>query len=351
MNDFTMNDLMGLLPYAPIIAVVITVLVVMVAITIKRSHMVTGTISVVGLNVGLFTLLGQMAGIIDSGPLVPTAEQLFVIDNFAQFNMVVIFICALACFTLSYAYLADLKDHKEELYLLMLLSTVGALLMVSAQHLASFFMSLEMLSIPLYGMLAYTYMRKRSLESGLKYLVLSATASATLLMGMAFIYAEVGSLAFKPISMTLVDLFESPLLILGAAMMMFGIAFKLSAAPFHMWTPDVYEGAPAPIATYLASVSKVAMMALAVRFLIDTSLLALPSVQMLLMVMATLSILVGNLLAVRQTSLKRLLGYSSIAHMGYVLIVIVSIGSAADSISSMYMAIYAFTSIGAFGVV
>lgn len=351
MNEFTMNDLMGLMPYAPIIAVVLTVLVVMIAITIKRSHMVIGTISVVGLNIGLFALLGQMAGIIDSGTLVPTAEQLFVIDNFAQFNMVVILICALACFTLSYAYLADLDDHKEELYLLMLLSTVGALLMVSAQHLASFFMSLEMLSIPLYGMLAYTYMRKRSLESGLKYLVLSATASATLLMGMAFIYAEVGSLAFKPISMTLVDLFESPLLIVGTAMMMFGIAFKLSAAPFHIWTPDVYEGAPAPVANYLASVTKVAMMALAVRFLIDTSLLALPSVQMLLMVMATLSILVGNLLAVRQTSLKRLLGYSSIAHMGYVLIVIVSIGSAADSISSMYMAIYAFTSIGAFGVV
>ena len=351
MNEFTMNDLMGLMPYAPIIAVVLTVLVVMIAITIKRSHMVIGTISVVGLNIGLFALLGQMAGIIDSGTLVPTAEQLFVIDNFAQFNMVVILICALACFTLSYAYLSDLDDHKEELYLLMLLSTVGALLMVSAQHLASFFMSLEMLSIPLYGMLAYTYMRKRSLESGLKYLVLSATASATLLMGMAFIYAEVGSLAFKPISMTLVDLFESPLLIVGTAMMMFGIAFKLSAAPFHIWTPDVYEGAPAPVATYLASVTKVAMMALAVRFLIDTSLLALPSVQMLLMVMATLSILVGNLLAVRQTSLKRLLGYSSIAHMGYVLIVIVSIGSAADSISSMYMAIYAFTSIGAFGVV
>ena len=351
MNEFTMNDLMGLMPYAPIIAVVVTVLVVMIAITIKRSHMVIGTISVVGLNVGLFALIAQMAGIIDSGSLVPTAEQLFVIDNFAQFNMVIILICALACFTLSYAYLADLNDHKEELYLLMLLSTVGALLMVSAQHLASFFMSLEMLSIPLYGMLSYTYMRNRSLESGLKYLVLSATASATLLMGMAFIYAEVGSLAFKPISMMLVDIFESPLLILGAAMMMFGIAFKLSAAPFHIWTPDVYEGTPAPVATYLASVTKVAMMALAVRFLIDTSLLALPSVQMLLMVMATLSILVGNLLAIRQTSLKRLLGYSSIAHMGYVLIVIVSIGSAADSISSMYMAIYAFTSIGAFGVV
>jgi len=351
MNDITMNDLMGLLPYAPIITVVITVLVVMIAIAMKRSHTVTATLTVVGLNIALVTLLGQMDGVINSGTLVPNAEQLFVIDSFAQFNMAIILICALACCTLSYAYLTSLKDNKDELYLLMLLSTIGALLMVTAQNLASFFMSLEMLSVPLYGMLAYTYMRKRSLESGLKYLVLSATASATLLMGMAFIYAETGSLAFKPINMLVGNLFESPLLILGAAMMMFGIAFKLSAAPFHMWTPDVYEGAPAPIATFLASVSKVAMMALAVRFLLDTALLALPSVQMLLMVMATLSILVGNLLAVRQTSLKRLLGYSSIAHMGYVLIVIVSIGRAADSISSMYMAVYALTSIGAFGVV
>lgn len=351
MNEFTMNDLMGLMPYAPIIAVAITSLLVMIAITINRSHVVTGTITVLGLNVGLFTLLAQIGGVINSRPALPDAEQLFVIDNFAQFNMVIIFICALACCTLAYAYLANLKDNKDELYLLMLISTTGALLMVSAQHMAAFFMSLELLSIPLYGLLSYTFLRNRSLESGLKYLVLSATASATLLMGMAFIYAEVGSLAFKPISLVLGDMFESPLLILGAALMMFGIAFKLSAAPFHMWTPDVYEGAPAPIATYLASVSKVAMMALAVRFLIDTALLALPSVQMLIMVMATLSILVGNLLAVRQTNLKRLLGYSSIAHMGYVLIVIVSIGSAADSISSMYMAVYAFTSIGAFGVV
>ncbi|WP_367103843.1 NADH-quinone oxidoreductase subunit N [uncultured Psychrobacter sp.] len=351
MNDITMNDLMELLPYASIIAVAITVLLVMIAITVKRSHFVTASITVFGLNVSLFTLLAQMGGVISSGAALPHADTMFVIDNFAQFNMVVILICALACCTLSYAYFAKFNDHKEELYLLILVSTTGALLMVSAQHMAAFFMSLELLSVPLYGLLSYTFLRSRSLESGLKYIVLSATASATLLMGMAFIYAQVGTLAFKPINMVLGDIFESPLLILGAAMMLFGIAFKLSAAPFHIWTPDVYEGAPAPVATYLGSVTKVAMMALAVRFLIDTALLALPSVQMLLMVMATLSILVGNLLAVRQTNLKRLLGYSSIAHMGYVLIVIVSIGSAADSISSMYMAVYAFTSIGAFGVV
>lgn len=351
MTDITMTDLMGLMPYAPIIMVVITVVLAMIAITIKRSHFVTGTITVIGLNLSLLVLIGQMTGVVSSGSLLPLAEQLFVIDNFAQFNMMVILICALACCTLSYAYFANLNDNKEELYLLILISTVGALLMVCAQHMASFFISLELLSVPLYGLLAYTFSRNQSLESGLKYLVLSATASATLLMGMAFIYAQVGSLEFKQISVMLADSYDSPLLILGAAMMMFGIAFKLSAAPFHMWTPDVYEGAPAPIATYLASVSKVAMMALAVRFLIDTALLALPSVQMLIMVMATLSILIGNVLAIRQTNLKRLLGYSSIAHMGYVLIVIASIGAAADSISSMYMAVYAFTSIGAFGVV
>lgn len=351
MTEFTINDLMGLMPFAPIIAVVITVLLVMISITIKRSHVVTGTIAVAGLNIGLFTLIGQMAGVVSRGSAVPNAEQMFVIDNFAQFNMVVIFICALACCTLAYAYLANLNDNKDELYLLLLLSTAGALLMVCAQHMAAFFMSLELLSVPLYGLLSYTYLRNQSLESGLKYLVLSATASATILMGMAFIYAEVGTLSFRPISLMLPNIFESPMLVLGVAMMIFGIGFKLSAAPFHAWTPDVYEGAPAPIATYLASVSKVAMMALAIRFLIDSALLVLPAVQMLLLVMATLSILVGNLLAVRQTSLKRLLGYSSISHMGYVLVVIVSIGAAADSISSMYMAVYALTSIGAFGVV
>ena len=351
MNEFVMSDLMGLMPYAPVIVVVLTILLVMIAITVKRSHTVTATVTMVGLNVSLVLLVLQIFGVFGVGTAAPTIDQLFVVDNFARFNMLIVLVCALACSTLSYAYLSNLKDNKDELYLLMLLSTAGALLMVCAQHMAAFFMSLELLSVPLYGMLAYTYLRERSLESGLKYLVLSATASATLLMGMAFIYAEVGSLAFRSISAVLPQLFGSPILILGAALMLFGIAFKLSAAPFHAWTPDVYEGAPAPVATYLASVSKVATIALAIRFLLDTALLALPSVQIVLIVMACLSVLVGNLLAVRQNNVKRILGYSSIAHMGYVLIVIVSATAAATTVGSMYMAVYAFTSIGAFGVV
>ncbi|WP_227431192.1 NADH-quinone oxidoreductase subunit N [Psychrobacter sp. I-STPA6b] len=350
MNELMTIGLNSLMPFASIIIVVLTVLLVMILIAAKRSHFITATISVIGLNAALIVLMMQILGWY-AIPAEIVVDPMFVVDSFAQFNMVVILVSSLACFTLSYAYFESFKDKKEELYLLMLLSTIGAMLMVCAHNLASFFISLELLSVPLYGMLAYAFMRNQSLESGLKYLVLSATASATLLMGMAFVYAEVGTLDFKEISVAMHYVLESPLMILGATMMLFAIAFKLSAAPFHTWTPDVYEGAPAPIATYLASVSKVAMMGLAIRFLIDTAALAIESLQMLMMVIATLSILVGNLLAVRQNNLKRLLGYSSIAHMGYVLVVVVSIGAAAEVVSNMYMAMYALTSIGSFGVI
>ncbi|AWT49427.1 NADH-quinone oxidoreductase subunit N [Psychrobacter sp. YP14] len=350
MNNLVADAWPVLLPFAPVGIVATTLLVVMIAIAVKRSHFLTGTLTVLGLNTGLLVLVGQMMGWFGV-PEQVVISGMFMVDPFAQFNMVFIFLASLACCTLAYPYFRTFKDHKEELYLLLLLSTIGALLMVSAHNLASFFMSLELLSVPLYGMLAYAFMRSRSLESGLKYLVLSATASATLLMGMAFIYASTGTLNFKEIAHSLTYVFESPLMILGAAMMTFGIAFKLSAAPFHIWTSDVYQGAPAPVATYLASVTKVAMMALAIRFLLDGAILALPTVNTLLMVIATLSILIGNLLAVRQTNLKRLLGYSSIAHMGYVLVVAVSIGPGAYSITNMYMAIYALTSLGLFGVI
>lgn len=134
-------------------------------------------------------------------------------------------------------------------------------------------------------------------------------------------------------------------------MMFVAIAFKLSAAPFHSWVSDVYEGAPAPIAAFLASVSKVAMMTLAIRFFIQSAAPILPSVEVMLMVVIALSILFGNLLAIGQNNLKRLFAYSSIAHMGYVLITLLSIGQNSSGIISMYMAVYALTSIGAFGVI
>lgn len=342
-----------LMPFLPMFVISLTVIVAMIAIAVKRANVVTGTISVIGLNIALFILLAQMLGYFS--PAQGFVSGLYVVDSFAQFNMLIVLISALACFTLTYGYIQTYNDNQEEIYLLMLISTLGALLMVCSDHLASFFISLELLSVPMYGMLAYTFLRGKSLEAGFKYLVLSATASATMLMGMALIYAATGSLAFRTIGLGVVNglqqMLAQPMVVVGAAMVVFGVAFKLSAAPFHTWTPDVYQGAPAPVATFLGSVAKVAMMALGLRFLLTTATLAIPAVNTVLLVIASLSILVGNLLALRQQNVKRMLAYSSISHIGYVLAVVSSVKLQAIGYASIYIAVYAFTTIGAFGVV
>ena len=342
-----------LMPFLPMFLITLTIIVAMLAIALKRSNFVVGTISVIGLNAAFFALIAQMFG--HFSPSMGFISSLFIVDSFAQFNMLIVLISALACFTLAYAYIEGYHDQKEELYLLMLIATLGALLMVCADHFAAFFVSLELLSVPMYGMLAYTYARNKSLEAGLKYLVLSATASATLLMGMALMYAMTGNLSFRHVGMSVVTLFQQgitqPILIVGAALMVFGVAFKLSAVPFHTWTPDVYQGAPAPVATFLGSVSKVAMLALGLRFLLGSVTLMLPAIHALIVVIATLSMIVGNVLALRQNNVKRMLSYSSIAHIGYVLAIVASAKIQSVGYASLYMAVYAFTTIGAFGVI
>lgn len=348
-----MNTKQMLMSLAPMLILSLTVVIVMIQVAIKRSNFLAGTISVLGLNVALITLIAQMTGHLPIADV--KVSNLFVLDTFALFNMAVILVSSLACFTLAYGYIENFKDNKEELYILMLIATLGGMLMVASNHLASFFMSLELLSVPMYGMLSYTFARSKSLEAGMKYLVLSATASATMLMGMALIYAFTGTLEFRGIGQILAGNFANlatqPLLVVGSAMVLFGIAFKLSAVPFHTWTPDVYQGAPAPVATFLGSVAKVAMLTLGLRFLLSSAVLATPAITTTLAVIAGLSMLVGNLLALRETNIKRMLAYSSIAHLGYVLAVIASVNVKAIGFTSLYMAVYAFTTIGTFGVI
>lgn len=337
-----------LLPLLPMAVVAVTALLAMIAISLKRAHTLTVAIGAVGLNAALVVVLLQFFGHLPTGGV----DRLFVVDGFALFNMAAILVSALACLTLAHDYFDRFKDNKEELYLLMLISTLGAMLMVSARHFASFFMALELLSVPMYGMLAYHFKRQASLESGIKYLILSAVASATLLMGMALIFAATGTLIFAELGQgVLSGRLLSPLTIAGAVMMIVAVGFKLSLAPFHAWVGDVYAGSPAPVTGFLASVSKVAMVALALRFLIDTAVPALSAVNAVLVFMITLSVLVGNLLALHQSSLKRLLAYSSIAHMGYAMMALVATGAGSDITVSAYMLVYALTSVGAFGVI
>ncbi|MGP0172562.1 NADH-quinone oxidoreductase subunit NuoN [Pseudomonas sp. NCHU5208] len=344
--DFTLQHLIALLP---LLVTSLTVVVVMLAIAAKRNHTVTFFLSVVGLNLALLSLIPAL----EVAPL--SVTPLLLIDNFAYYYMALVLAASLACITLIHAYLGGdsgkgYPGNREELYLLVLLSAAGGLVLVSAQHLASLFIGLELLSVPTYGMIAYAFFNKRSLEAGIKYMVLSAAGSAFLLFGMALLYAESGNLAFADIGISLMRE-SSQLVQIGIGMMLIGLAFKLSLVPFHLWTPDVYEGAPAPVAAFLATASKVAVFAVLLRLYQISPAMSGGWLNELLTLIAIASILFGNLLALLQNNLKRLLGYSSIAHFGYLLVALVASKGLAVEAVGVYLATYVLTSLGAFGVI
>ena len=345
--NFTMS-FSELMPLAPVMIVALTTIVVMILTAIKRNHNLIATASVVGLNLAAAYVLFTMFG----GAFKPANVMgMFMVDAFTLLYQVIILIAALACCTLSHAYIESYKDNREELYILMLSSVTGAMLMVASSHYASFFISLELMSIPVYGLLAYTHQRSKSLEAGVKYLVLSATASAMLLMGVAYIYAYTGSMSFYDNVQALMQNIQQPMVLLGLGLIVFAVAFKLSLAPFHKWTPDVYAGAPAPIATFLATVAKVAMIGLFVRYLLSSGVIGVEAIKTIIIVIAVMSILVGNLLAVKQVNLKRILAYSSIAHFGYLMLGLISASFLSLTSVNVYVVTYVLTTIGAFGAV
>ena len=342
--QFTLSHFIAL---SPLLIVCVTAVVVMLAIAWRRNHDLTFILSALGLNLALLSLIPAL----QVTPLEVTA--LMQVDHFALLYMGIILVATLACMTLVHAYLGKTNTgegfpgNREEMYLLMLLAAAGGLVMVGASHLATLFIGLELLSVPVYGMVAYAFFNKRSLEAGIKYMVLSAAGSAFLLFGMALAYADSGSLAFSALGAAGL----TPLLQIGFGMMLIGLAFKLSLAPFHLWTPDVYQGAPAPVAAFLATAAKVAVFAVLLRLYQVSPATDGGWLNDLLAVMAIASILIGNLLALLQSNLKRLLGYSSIAHFGYLVIALIASGGIAVEAIGVYLATYVLTTLGAFGVV
>ena len=345
--QLTSNHFLALLP---LLLVGATVVVVMLAIAWRRNHELTFSLSAAGLNLALIAIVPALKVTpIDVTPLLH-------VDRFACYYMAMVLVATLACLTLAHAYLGKhaqegFPGNREELYLLMLLAAAGGLVLVSTRHLAGLFIGLELLSVPTYGMVAYAFFNKRSLEAGIKYMVLSAAGSAFLLFGMALLYAEAGSLAFASIGIALENGLSSPLAQMGTGMMLIGLAFKLSLVPFHLWTPDVYEGAPAPVAAFLATAAKIAVFAVLLRLYQLSPATAGGWLAGVLSVIAVASILLGNLLALLQNNLKRLLGYSSIAHFGYLLIALIASKGLAEEAVGVYLVTYVLTSLGAFGVI
>jgi NADH-quinone oxidoreductase subunit N len=345
--DLTIQHFIAL---APLLITSATVVVVMLAIAWRRNHAQTFLLTCAGLNLALLSILPALK----VTPLAVT--PLLQVDNFAALYMALILVATLACVTLAHAYLGDgssgFPGNREELYLLILMSALGGLVLVCAQHFAGLFIGLELLSVPVYGLVAYAFFNKRSLEAGIKYMVLSAAGSAFLLFGMALLYADAGSLSFSGVGAALAATgMPSSLAQLGLAMMLVGLGFKLSLVPFHLWTPDVYEGAPAPVAAFLATASKVAVFAVVVRLFQISPAANTGVLNDVLSIIAVLSILIGNLLALTQSNLKRLLGYSSIAHFGYMLIALVASKGLALEAIGVYLVTYVITSLGAFGVI
>ena len=300
-------------------------------------------------------VLGAAAGLLiwqwgDPKDLVAGALR---IDDLAIAISLIAILTAATVVLLSLRESAAQQAGLGEYHALLIGSVLGMVLLAEAQNLVTFFVAIETLSIPLYVLCATNMRREGSLESGLKYLIVGSVGSATLLYGMAFLYGGSGSTDFVGIAQGIGHggLVDDPLILVGIAMCAVGLAFKTSIAPFHQWTPDVYEGAPTPITSFMAVATKAAAFAVFVRFF-DVALG--PQVdewQPALAVLAALSIIVGNVGALGQDSLKRLLGYSGIAQAGYMLGGIVVASEAGVSALVFYLASYAFMNLAAFSVV
>jgi len=343
-----------LINLSQIIMLGLSTLVVMLVIAFRRDHKLTYGLTMAGL------LLSLLIFLFISPADARQATELLVMDDYSLFFSTLVIISALAVTALSYPYFEGQQSRNEEFYLLLLMATLGGVVLACSQHFVSFFLGMEILSICLYGMIAYTVQQpgaaKFPLEAGIKYLLLSGASSAMILFGIALIYTQTGTLLFSEIPQRLVEAGQgNPIVITGWMMAVAGIAFKLSLVPFHMWTPDVYEGAPVPATTFIATASKAAMVAVVLRLVLASQAYEIDGLLSTVTVLAALSMVAGNLLALLQKNIKRLLAYSSIAHLGYVMIVIVAAGSMASSAAAeavtYYMAAYVFTTLAGFAVV
>jgi len=331
-------DLITLLP---LLTVAATTLIAMLLIAFYRRHRATAGVAVAG-------LLLALASLALAPPHIPrVVTPLLIVDGYALFFLGLLLATTAVVTALSYRYLEPAGENREEYYLLLLMGALGAGVLVMARHFVSFFLGLELLSVSLYALIAYTRAQKQRIEAGLKYLILAGTASAFLLFGLALIYAEQGALIFEEIALGNPSLF----LLAGVALLTVGVAFKLALAPFHLWTPDVYQGAPAPVTAFIATVSKGAVFALLFRFFGGVRIHEQPALLAAFGAIAVLSIVAGNLLALVQDNVKRILAYSSIAHLGYLTIAFLVGGDLGQTAAAFYLAIYFVTTLSAFGVV
>jgi NADH-quinone oxidoreductase subunit N len=296
----------------------------------------------------LLILVGVLLAVLPAGRLVTFGDS-FVLDDFARFLKLLALAGSAAAILMSFSYLATERQQRFEYPILILLSTTGMLMLISAGDLIALYLGLELMSLPLYVVAAINRDSVRSTEAGLKYFVLGALSSGMLLYGASLIYGLTGTISFAGIANAARQ--PSTGLVFGLVFLFAGFCFKVSAVPFHMWTPDVYEGAPTPITAFFAAAPKVAGIAMFVR----TTIVAFPGVlsqwQQIVVFVAIASMTLGAFAAIGQRNFKRLMAYSSIGHMGFALVGLAAGTQEGVEGVLVYMAIYLAMTLGTFACI
>lgn len=278
------------------------------------------------------------------------AGGLFVVDRYGLAFKTLFLGAGVAVALMSVGYVGARIRHPGEFYALLIFSALGAVLVAGAGELLTAYISLEVLSFSLYVLVALSRGDRRSAEAGTKYILLGALSSAIMLFGIGLLYGVSGDTTFRAMSAALATDFSATAIV-GFSMFVAGLGFKLAAVPFHLWAPDAYEGAPTPVTAHLSVLSKAAAVALTLRFLAEAGFAALETWQAAVAVLAALSMTVGTLTALAQRNIKRLLAYSSIAQVGFVLMGVAAMTQGAATAAVLHLAGYAFTNLAAFAVI
>lgn len=276
----------------------------------------------------------------------------YINDPMALVSKLFIYLVSFLAFLYARQYLVDRGIYRGEFYVLGLFAVLGMLVMVSAHSYLTIYLGLELLSLSMYAMVAFNRDSSQSAEAAMKYFVLGAIASGMLLYGMSMIYGATGTLDIGEVAAFIADNdSDSMVLKFGVAFLVVGIAFKLGAVPFHMWIPDVYQGAPTAVTLFIGSAPKIAAFAMLMRLLVDSAEAVHIHWQDMLIVLSVLSVIVGNVVAIAQTNIKRMLGYSTIAHVGFLLLGVLAGTDEGYAASMFYAIVYAITTAAGFGLV
>lgn len=342
--SFEMPDFLLALPEIWLLGAICTILVVDLFVGGSRR-----TVTFL-LTQGALLVCAALAIVTQWGVSETTFSGHYVADPLAAILKAALALLAALALAYSRPYLEERGLLQGELYLLALFATLGMQIIASGGSMLTLYLGLELMSLALYALVAYQRDSQWAAEAAMKYFVLGSLASGILLYGMSMVYGGSGSLMLAEIAVVAGE--EQPMLLLfGMSFMLVGVAFKLGAAPFHSWVPDVYQGAPTPVTLFISSVPKVAAVALFLRLLVDGMGPLHEALQPMLLLVAVASLLLGNLVAIMQTNLKRMLAYSGIAHAGFIVLGLAAGTDAGHSAALFYVITYAIMAAGAFGLV